>query len=67
MVLIVDAAKGDPEIDMHERVLSAGCALQNFMLLANAMGYVSILTSILFTYYFYRKLVSARAFMGGAQ
>ena len=38
MVLIVDAAKGDPEIDMHERVLSAGCAVQNFMLLANAMG-----------------------------
>ncbi len=35
--------------------------------MANAMGYVSILTSILFTYYFYRKLVSARAFMGGAQ
>jgi multiple sugar transport system permease protein len=35
--------------------------------MANAMGYVSILTSILFTYYFYRKLVSARAFMGGSQ
>jgi multiple sugar transport system permease protein len=35
--------------------------------MANAMGYVSILTSILFTFYFYRKLVSARAFMGGAQ
>lgn len=45
MVLIVDAAKGDPEIDMHERVLSAGCAVQNFMLLANAMGYGSGLTS----------------------
>jgi nitroreductase len=45
MVLIVDAAKGDPEIDMHERVLSAGCAVQNFMLLANAMGYGTGLTS----------------------
>ena len=45
MVLILDAAKGDPEIDMHERVLSAGCAVQNFMLLANAMGYGTGLTS----------------------
>lgn len=35
--------------------------------MANAMGYVSILLSILFTFYFYRKLVGARAFMGGAQ
>lgn len=35
--------------------------------MANAMGYVSILLSIVFTFYFYRKLVSARTFMGGAQ
>lgn len=35
--------------------------------MANAMGYVSILLSIVFTVYFYRKLVAARAFMGGAQ
>jgi len=34
---------------------------------ANAMGYVSILLSIVFTFYFYRKLVAARTFMGGAQ
>jgi multiple sugar transport system permease protein len=34
---------------------------------ANAMGYVSILLSIVFTFYFYRKLKAARAFMGGAQ
>ncbi len=34
---------------------------------ANAMGYVSIILSIVFTFYFYRKLVAARAFMGGAQ
>jgi multiple sugar transport system permease protein len=33
---------------------------------ANAMGYVSILLSIVFTFYFYRKLTVARAFMGGA-
>ncbi len=35
--------------------------------MANAMGYVSILLSIVFTFYFYRKLVAARNFMGGAQ
>ena len=34
---------------------------------ANAMGYVSIILSIIFTFYFYRKLTAARAFMGGAQ
>ena len=34
---------------------------------ANAMGYVSIIFSIVFTFYFYRKLTAARAFMGGAQ
>lgn len=45
MLLIVDEAKGAAEIDMHERVLSAGCAVQNFMLLAQAMGYGSGLTS----------------------
>jgi len=35
--------------------------------MANAMGYVSIVLSIVFTFYFYRKLVGARGFMGGAQ
>jgi multiple sugar transport system permease protein len=35
--------------------------------MANAMGYVSIILSIVFTFYFYKKLVGARAFMGGAQ
>ena len=35
--------------------------------MANAMGYVSILLSIVFTVYFYRKLTAARAFMGGAE
>ncbi|MFV0605058.1 MAG: carbohydrate ABC transporter permease [Niabella sp.] len=33
---------------------------------ANAMAYVSILLSILFTYYFFHKLVAARRYMGGA-
>ena len=59
MVLIVDAAKGDPEIDMHERVLSAGCAVQNFMLLANAMGYGTGLTS--------GKALKAQSFQSGLQ
>jgi nitroreductase len=45
MVLIVDAFKGDPAIDLNERVLSAGSAVQNFMLLAHAMGYGTGLTS----------------------
>ena len=45
MLLIVDESKGSAEIDMHERVLSAGCAVQNLMLLAHAMGYGSGLTS----------------------
>ena len=32
---------------------------------ANAMSYVSILLSIAFTYYFFRKLMAARAYMRG--
>lgn len=35
--------------------------------MANAMGYVSILTSIAFTFYFYRKLSLSRRYMGGAE
>jgi multiple sugar transport system permease protein len=34
--------------------------------MANAMGYVSILLSIAVTVYFYRKLMAARDYMGGA-
>jgi nitroreductase len=45
MMLIVNEAKGDSAIDLNERVLSAGCAVQNFMLLANTMGYGTGLTS----------------------
>lgn len=33
---------------------------------ANAMAYVSTLLSILFTWYFFRKLAAARRYMGGA-
>lgn len=35
--------------------------------MANAMAYVATLLSILFTWYFYRKLVAARRYMGGAE
>ncbi|WP_152047800.1 carbohydrate ABC transporter permease [Aureimonas psammosilenae] len=48
--------------------LMARTGYQNSQMgLANAMGYVSILTSILFTVYFYRKLANARRYMGGAE
>jgi multiple sugar transport system permease protein len=33
---------------------------------ANAMAYVSIILSIAFTYYFFKKLIAARRYMGGA-
>ena len=34
---------------------------------ANAMAYVSTILSVLFTWYFYRKLVAARRYMGGVE
>ena len=45
LLLIVDLEKGDQQIDLMERLISAGCALQNMLLLATAMGYGSALTS----------------------
>lgn len=45
MLLSVDGGGVPSEIDVHERVLSAGCAVQNILLLATAMGYGSSLTS----------------------
>ena len=44
-LLIVDGARGDPAIDLHERLISAGCAVQNVLLMATAMGWGSALTS----------------------
>jgi len=35
--------------------------------LANGMAYVATLVSILFTWYFYRKLLAARRYMGGVE
>ncbi len=45
LLMVVDAARGDPEIDLYERIVSAGCAVQNMLLMATAMGYGSALTS----------------------
>ncbi|MCB2016455.1 MAG: nitroreductase [Hydrogenophaga sp.] len=45
LVVVVDGACGDPGIDLHERIVSAGCAVQNLMLMATARGWGSALTS----------------------
>jgi nitroreductase len=45
MLVVVDANKGDADIDLNERIVSAGCAVQNMLLMATAMGYGSALTS----------------------
>jgi nitroreductase len=45
LLLVVDASCGDPEIDLHERLISAGAAVQNILLVATAQGFGSALTS----------------------
>lgn len=45
MLVVVDGARGDPEVGLHERLLSAGCAVQNLLLMATAQGFGSALTS----------------------
>ncbi|WP_342132313.1 nitroreductase family protein [Hydrogenophaga sp. OTU3427] len=46
LLLAVCAVRGgDPEVPAQERLLSAGCALQNMLLMATAMGFGSALTS----------------------
>jgi len=45
MLVVVDETGGDPDIPAAERVLSAGCAVQNLLLMATALGYGSALTS----------------------
>lgn len=45
MLVVVDRQRGDPGIDLHERIVSAGCAVQNMLLMATALGYGSALTS----------------------
>lgn len=45
MLMVVDALRGNAEIDLHERIVSAGCAVQNLLLMATALGFGSALTS----------------------
>lgn len=45
LLAVVDAGRGDPRIDLAERLVSTGCALQNMLLMATAQGYGSALTS----------------------
>ena len=45
MLVVVDGQRGDPGIDLPERIVSAGCAIQNMLLMATALGYGSALTS----------------------
>lgn len=45
LLAVVDAARGDADVDLAERIVSAGCAVQNMLLMATAQGYGSALTS----------------------
>ena len=45
LLAVVNAQCGDPVIDLTERLVSAGCAVQNMLLMATAQGYGSALTS----------------------
>jgi nitroreductase len=44
-LLVVDATKGDADIGLAERLISAGAAAQNVLLMATAQGYGSALTA----------------------
>jgi nitroreductase len=44
-LLVVDATKGDAEIGLAERLISAGAAAQNMLLMATALGFGSALTA----------------------
>lgn len=45
LLLVVDGDKGDPAINLHERLVSAGAAVQSLLLMATAQGFGSALTS----------------------
>lgn len=45
LLVVVDAMRGDRDVDFAERLLSAGCAVQNMLLMATALGFASALTS----------------------
>ena len=40
-----EGGRGDADIDLAERIVSAGCAVQNMLLMATALGFGSALTS----------------------
>jgi len=43
MMLVVEDVRGDVQIGLLERVVSAGCAVQNMLLMATALGFGSAL------------------------
>lgn len=45
LMLVVEDQRGDAAIGLLERVVSAGCAVQNMLLMATALGFGSALTS----------------------
>ena len=45
LLLVADEQGGDPDIVPAERLVSAGCAVQNLLLMATALGFGSALTS----------------------
>ena len=45
LLAVADERGGDPGIEPGERIVSAGCALQNLLLMATALGFGSALTS----------------------
>jgi len=45
LMVVVEDLRGDAEIGLLERVVSAGCAVQNMLLMATALGFGSALTS----------------------
>lgn len=45
LLVVVDGQRGDPAVGLPERILSTGCAVQNLLLMATALGFGSALTS----------------------
>ena len=45
LLAVVRLRDDDAEIEPHERIVSAGCALQNVLLMAHALGFGGALTS----------------------
>ena len=45
LLVVVRLRDADAEIEPHERIVSAGCAMQNMLLMAHAQGFGASLTS----------------------